>query len=168
VAEALGAFGRIDLLVNNAAVFFHSPFHELPLKRWDLVLGVNLRGAVVCSQAVLPAMRKQGSGRLINLSSSVAAGLYPGMSPYAASKAGLETLTRYLAAELGADDIAANVLRIDRAVATEGARLVNPIAELSDWSPPEDAASVAVWLASQPASYTGQTVLMSEVLKQLS
>jgi NAD(P)-dependent dehydrogenase (short-subunit alcohol dehydrogenase family) len=168
VRQAVVAFGRIDVLVNNAAVFYHSMFHEIPLRRWELVMAVNLRGAVICSQAVLETMLQTGNGRIINVSSSVAAGLYPGMSPYAASKAGLETLTRYMAAELGPHGIAANVLRIDRAVATAGARLVNPIAELSDWSSSEDAASVALWLAGQPVSYTGRTVVMSKALKQLS
>ena len=162
VAQALAEFGRIDILVNNAAAFFGAPFHEMPLARWDLVLDVNLRGAVVCSQAVIPSMIERGEGRIINVSSSVAVDLYPGMSAYAASKAGLETLTRYMAAELAPRGIAANVLRIDSAVATEGAMLLNPDADYADWPRSEEAALAALWLAGQPVSYTGQVAVMSE------
>jgi citronellol/citronellal dehydrogenase len=164
VAATLKAFRRIDILVNNAAVFYGAPFHEVPLPRWDLVLDVNLRGSVVCSQAVIPAMIEQGNGLIINVSSSVAVDLHPGMSPYAVSKAALETLTRYLATELAPHGIAANVLRIDTAVATEGAKLLNPEADIAGWSSPEDAARAALWLAAQPPSYTGQTAIMSEIL----
>jgi NAD(P)-dependent dehydrogenase (short-subunit alcohol dehydrogenase family) len=164
VSRALDTFERIDLLVNNAAVFYGAPFHEVPLARWDLVLDVNLRGAVVCSQAVIPTMIVAGSGRIINVSSSVAVDLHPGMSPYAASKAGLETLTRYMAAELRRYGIAANVLRIDTVVATEGAIMLNPDADPTGWPSSEDAARTALWLACRPASYTGQVAVMSEVL----
>jgi NAD(P)-dependent dehydrogenase (short-subunit alcohol dehydrogenase family) len=164
VSRALDTFERIDLLVNNAAVFHGAPFHEVPLARWDLVLDVNLRGAVVCSQAVIPAMIAAGGGRIINVSSSVAVDLHPGMSPYAASKAGLETLTRYMAAELAPHGIAANVLRIDSVVATEGAIMLNPNADPTDWPSSADAARSALWLACRPASHTGQVAVMSEVL----
>ena len=163
VARLLQAFGRIDLLVNNAAAFYAAPFHEIPLSGWDLVLGVNLRGAVICAQGVIPSMIERGGGRIINISSGVAADYYPGMSPYAVSKTALETLTRYIALELAPQGITANVLRIDSAVATEGAKLLNPNADYSGWAAPEDAAGAALWVATQPASYTGRVIAMSEV-----
>jgi NAD(P)-dependent dehydrogenase (short-subunit alcohol dehydrogenase family) len=166
VETALEEFGKIDILVNNAALFYGAPFHEVPLSRWDLVLDVNLRGTVVCSQAVIPSMIENGGGRIINVSSSVATDLHRGMSPYAASKAGLETLTKYMAAELAPHGIAANVYRIDSAVATEGARVVGD-ASISDWASVEDTAKVALWVASQPISYTGQTAVMSELCRDL-
>jgi NAD(P)-dependent dehydrogenase (short-subunit alcohol dehydrogenase family) len=163
VGKVLQALGRIDILVNNAAAFYGAPFHEIPLSRWDLVLDVNLRGAVVCTQAVIPSMIERGRGRIINISSSVAAEFYAGMSPYAVSKTALETLTRYIAAELAPQGIAANVLRIDNAVATEGAMLLNPESDYSGWAAPEDAAGAALWLATRPVSYTGRVIGMSEV-----
>jgi len=162
VAKAVQAFGRIDILVNNAATFYGAPFHQIPLSRWDLVLDVNLRGAVVCAQAVLPSMIERGGGRIINVSSSVAVYFYRGMSPYAVSKTALETLTRYIAAELAPRGIAANVLRIDRAVATEGAKSLNPEADYSGWAAPEAAAQRALWLATQPISFTGRVIAMSK------
>jgi NAD(P)-dependent dehydrogenase (short-subunit alcohol dehydrogenase family) len=142
----LEALGRIDILVNNAAAFYGAPFHNVPLSRWDLVLDVNLRGAVVCAQAVIPSMIERGQGRIVNISSSVAVGFYRGMSSYAVSKAALETLTRYIAAELAPQGIAANVLRIDSAVATEAAKVLNPDADYSGWTAPEGAAGAALWL----------------------
>jgi NAD(P)-dependent dehydrogenase (short-subunit alcohol dehydrogenase family) len=111
-------------------------------------------------------MIENGGGRIINVSSSVATDLHRGMSPYAASKAGLETLTKYMAAELAPHGIAANVYRIDSAVATEGARVVGDDS-ISDWASVEDTAKVALWVASQPISYTGQTAVMSELCRDL-
>ena len=163
VGKVLQAFGRIDILVNNAATFYDAPFHEMPLSRWDLVLDVNLRGAAICAQAVIPSMIERGTGRIINISSSVAVDFYPGMSVYAVSKTALEALTRYIAVELAPQGITANVLRIDSAVATEGAKLLNPNADYLGWAAPEDAAGAALWLATQPVSYMGKVIAMSDV-----
>jgi NAD(P)-dependent dehydrogenase (short-subunit alcohol dehydrogenase family) len=165
--SVLQAFGRIDVLVNNAAYFFAAPFHELPLARWDLTLDVNLRGAVVCTRAVLPAMMAQGSGSIINVSSGAATRYFEGMSAYSASKAGLEALTKYLGAELGPHDITANALRIDTAVATEGAHFLNPEGDYTGWATAEEAARAIAWLAEQPREFTGQIVVMSEVLRTM-
>jgi 3-oxoacyl-[acyl-carrier protein] reductase len=164
VERVFEAYGRIDVLVNNAAYYFAGPFNEMPLERWDLVLDVNLRGAAVCTEAVLPAMMGQGEGRIVNVSSGAAVGYYGGMSAYAASKAGLEALTRYLGAELAPFGIAANALRIDSAVETEGARFLNPAGDYSGWATVEDAVRAVTWVADQPAEWTGRVVVMSEVL----
>jgi citronellol/citronellal dehydrogenase len=168
VARTLEALGRIDVLVNNAAYFHAAPFYETPLTRWHLALDVNLRGAVVCTQAALPAMMAQGGGRILNISSGAADGYYEGMSAYAASKSGLEALTRYVGAELAAHGIAANALRIDSAVATEGARFLNPGGDYSAWATPEEAARAALWVVEQPVGYTGRVVVMSEVSQRLT
>jgi NAD(P)-dependent dehydrogenase (short-subunit alcohol dehydrogenase family) len=165
VERTLAEFGRIDVLVNNAAYFFAAPFHEMPLARWDLALDVNLRGAVVCAQAVLGAMLEHKSGRIINVSSGAAADYFEGMSAYSASKAGLEALTRYLAAELASQGIAANALRIDSAVATEGARFLNPSGDYSGWATAEDAARAIAWMVEQPPEWTGNIVPMSRVVE---
>jgi citronellol/citronellal dehydrogenase len=168
VERVMATFGSIDVLVNNAAYFYAAPFHETPRARWDLTVGVNLRGAVIATQAVLPAMIAQGSGRIVNVSSGAATDYFEGMSAYAASKAGLEALTRYLGAELASHGIAANALRIDSAVATEGARYLNPGGDYSDWSTSEQAARAVLWIAEQPAEWTGNVVAMSEVSQRIS
>lgn len=168
VEGTLAEFGRIDVLVNNAAYFHAAPFHETPLRHWELALDVNLRGAVVCTQAVLPAMLTQGSGRVVSISSGAAAEYYEGMSAYSASKAGLETMTRYIAAELAPHRIAANALRIDSAVVTEGARFLNPDGDYSGWATAEEPARAVAWIAQQPLSFTGNIVVMSEVAQRFT
>src|SRR3972149_451085 len=93
--RTLTAFGRIDILVNNAGISFPAPFAQTPLKRWDLVMNVNLRGPVMCTQAFLPKMLEQGSGRIINISSYLAEAMMPGMMSYSVSKIALEKLSQY-------------------------------------------------------------------------
>ena len=165
--RVIAEFGRIDLLVNNAAVNVMTPFAETPMKRWDLVLNVNLRGTVACTQAVLPSMLERGSGRIINVSSgavsdaAITARL--GIIPYAVSKAAVEMLTETLALELKPRGIAVNCLRIESAIATEGARLMNPDIDSSDWEEVATAAESIRWLATRELSYTGQIVTMSDV-----
>ena len=73
--RSLGEFGRLDVLVNNAAYMYRSPFYKTPLERWDLVLNVNLRGPVICTQAFLPHMMERGGGRILNISSAAAVSL---------------------------------------------------------------------------------------------
>jgi NAD(P)-dependent dehydrogenase (short-subunit alcohol dehydrogenase family) len=109
-------------------------------------------------------MLEQGSGRIINVSSGAAARFYPDMWAYGASKAALEALTLYTAGELAPKGIAANALRIDAAVATEGARFLNPEADFDGWSSSEDAARAIAWLAEQPVSYTGNIIPMTEIV----
>ena len=168
--RVLAEFGRIDLLVNNAAVNVMTPFAETPMKHWDLVLNVNLRGTVACTQAVLPSMLERGSGRIINVSSGTVADAKItarlGVIPYAVSKAAVEMLTETLALELKPRGIAVNCLRIESAIATEGARLMNPDIDSSDWEEPAAAAESIRWLATREVSYTGHVVTMSDVRQQ--
>ncbi len=165
--RVLQEFGRLDLLVNNAAYLFRAPFHQTPLKRWDLVMDVNLRGPVLCTQAFLPSMMERRGGRILNISSSAAEIVLPDILSYSVSKIALETLTRGLAAELVPYDIAVNALRIDRAVVTEGAVFLNPGGDYSGWEKPEAAARAALWLATRPPSYTGNVVSLSDVQDRL-
>jgi len=160
----LDEFGRIDILVNNAAVNFRAPFAETPMKRWDLVLNVNLRGSVLCTKAFLPHMLKRGSGSIVNVSSgAVNPELALGIVPYAVSKAGLEMLTRALALELRPHHIAVNGLRIETSVASEGAVFFNPEAVSPDWDTPEAVGADIFWLATRAPSFTGHVLTMAEV-----
>jgi NAD(P)-dependent dehydrogenase (short-subunit alcohol dehydrogenase family) len=162
-SRALETFGHIDILVNNAAYLFRAPFRDTPPERWDRVLEVNLGGAAICTRAFVPAMEERGSGRIINISSSAASMALPDIVSYATSKAALEAFSRGLAAELAGAGIAVNALRVDRAVATEGARFLNPDGDYADWATPEAIASAALWLALQDVSYTGRIVESSRV-----
>ena len=160
--------GPVDILVNNAAYMYSAPFLETPLKRWDLTMSVNLRGAIVCTQAFAGRAIQRGHGRVINVSSSATAILEPQYVSYAVSKAALETLTQFLAAELSGRGIAVNALRIDRSVSTEGARLLNPDQDVSEWEKPEQTARTVRWLAEQPVEFTGNVLTLADARERFA
>jgi citronellol/citronellal dehydrogenase len=166
--RTLAEFGRIDILVNNAGISFPAPFAQTPLKRWDLVMNVNLRGPVMCTQAFLPRMLEQGSGRIINISSYLAEVMMPGMMSYSVSKIALEKLTQYLGEELQPKGIAVNALRIELMIATEGWQFRNPDADYSTWDKPDAASEATLWLATRDLSYTGRVVTIAEVRQQMA
>ena len=162
-ARVIKEFGRCDILVNNAGISSPAPFHETPLKRWDLVMNVNLRGPVMCMQAFLPSMIERKSGRIINVSSMLAEAMLPGMVSYSVSKIALEKLTWYAGEELKQHNVQVNALRIELMIATEGWALRNPGADLSTWDKPDAASEATLWMASQPASFTGRVVTIGDV-----
>jgi len=93
-------FGRLDILVNNAGAFFHVPFEQLTEEQWDGILATNLKSQFFCAQAAVPLMKRQGRGRIINLSSLGGMLAWPGYTHYCVSKAGSIMLTRCLARAL--------------------------------------------------------------------
>jgi NAD(P)-dependent dehydrogenase (short-subunit alcohol dehydrogenase family) len=167
VERAAREFGRIDLLVNNAAVNTRAPIVDTPPKLWDLVMRVNLRGTFLCSRAVLPHMIERDGGSIVNVSSGAA--VMPalaaelGVIPYAVSKAAVESFTESLAEELRSHNIAVTCLRIETAVATEGARMVSEDTEMpSGWVATEVAANALLWLATRGLEDSGRTVTIAE------
>ncbi|MFC3341100.1 SDR family NAD(P)-dependent oxidoreductase [Paenibacillus abyssi] len=109
VQAAVAAFGNIDVLVNNAAVFEPGLVIELTAEEWDKQIAVNLTGPFLLTRAVLPIMRKSRYGRIINITSSLASNGAGGYAAYSAAKAGLESLTRTLADEEHENGIIANL-----------------------------------------------------------
>jgi 3-oxoacyl-[acyl-carrier protein] reductase len=114
-SKTLDRFGRIDVLVNNAAVFATIPISRVPLEEvsveeWDLVMAVNLRGIFLACKAVLPAMKRQGSGKIVNISSGTALSGSPTRIHYVTSKAGVIGFTRTLAREVGSHGITVNAI----------------------------------------------------------
>ena len=120
VDAAVDRFGSIDILINNAAVMFRfldqprTPFWELSLGEFDLVQRVNITGSWLCAKAVFPHMRRQGSGKIVNVSSNMALGtdlMWPAqMAAYTTSKAGVIGLTRALAGEAGPHGVTVNAV----------------------------------------------------------
>jgi NAD(P)-dependent dehydrogenase (short-subunit alcohol dehydrogenase family) len=111
VAEVLDRFGRLDILVNNAAAAYSTRFERISEEEWRRALDVNLTAAFLCMQAVVPAMKAQGFGRVINLSSTAGKSVSTlGGAHYTASKAGLLGLTRAAAKELGPFGITVNAV----------------------------------------------------------
>ncbi len=113
VDVAVDAFGTVDVLVNNAAVFSTltmKPFDEIPLEEWEQVFRVNARGVFLCCRAVAPLMRRQGSGKIINIASSVVFTGRANYAHYVASKGAVFAFTHALATELGPHGINVNAI----------------------------------------------------------
>jgi NAD(P)-dependent dehydrogenase (short-subunit alcohol dehydrogenase family) len=99
-ADVMKSFGRLDILVNNAGEFFAAKFEDLTDEQWDGILNTNLKSQFLCAQAAAPIMKKQGHGRIINISSLGGLLAWPAYTHYCVSKAGVIMLTRCLARAL--------------------------------------------------------------------
>ncbi len=165
VATTVERFGRLDILVNNAAITFPGDL-DVPLKRYDLMMAVNLRAPLVAAHAAAPHMREQGEGAILNVSSAAALMYVPGLMVYGMSKIAMEHLTLSLAVQLGPDRIAVNTFRIDVPVASEGFVANLPDVDHSDWEPTAVPAEGIVWMLEQPPSYTGHNVGMVELRRE--
>ena len=168
VAATLARFGRLDILVNNAGIMVRAPLLAVPAEECRRMFDVNVTGTMLCSRHALPAMIEQKGGRIINLSSQLAqrsVGGGGGFSAYAATKGAIESLTRVLAAEVGAHGITVNAIApggidtdMSRDVMTPEYR-ARRLAELPlrRFGSVDDVAYCAVVLASDEAGYlTGQ------------
>lgn len=164
------AFGRIDILVNNAAIYDgikRTPFHEIDLSEWDLVMNVNVKGAFLSTRAVFPYMKEQGYGKIVNLASEVFFTGSHGFAHYVASKGGIIGLTRALAIELGPYNICINCVA-PGFTDTEASRSLTDVNKydisktpLRRLEKPEDLTGAALFLASSESDFmTGQTLLV--------
>src|SRR5690349_9136836 len=136
VATTLERFGRIDVLVNNAAITFPGDL-ELAMKRYDLIMDVDLRAPLVATQAVLPGMIERRAGAIVNVSSLAALNFFPGLMAYGMAKAALEHFTLSAATQLRPYGIAVNTFRIDVPVASEGFLANLPDVDHDNWEPQE-------------------------------
>ncbi len=163
VAETRAGFGRIDILVNNAGTTRRGALGALTATDWDDVLDTNLKGAWLCCQAVVPAMREAKWGRVINVASMFSQVGLPDRTPYVASKGGLAALTRALAVELAGDGINVNAIcpgpfRTDMHDMAARTGMLSAI-PLGRWGEPSELGPTAVFLASEAASFiTGITL----------
>ena len=108
-AATLKAFGRIDIMVNNAGIAGpNMPLADYPLDAWHDIININLNGVYYCCKYVVPAMKAQGYGRIVNIASIAGKEGNPNASAYSASKAGVIALTKSLGKELAGQDIAVN------------------------------------------------------------
>lgn len=162
VETAMSQFGRVDVLVNNAAVDFPSKVADMPLKRWEIIFRVGLTGPFLCSRAVLPAMIAQRGGSIINITSHAGSergsGTVGYSAAYAAAKAGLDRFTWALAAEVGRHNIAVNALMPSKVIDTEGMRLWATEEQKRSFVPPDLMVECAIFLARQDASGVTGTI----------
>jgi len=164
------AWGRIDVLINNAGIFSTlemKPFDQIPLEEWERVLRVNLTGPFLCARAVLPAMRQRKWGRIINIASGAVRLGRPNYLHYIATKAALSGMSLSMARELGPDGITVNAIlpgatftEIERKTVTPKqkekiiAMQCIPRAET-----PDDLVGAALFLASDASGFvTGQSI----------
>ncbi len=167
-------FGRIDVLINNAALFANivkRPFYEVSGEEWDEVIRVNLKGSFLCCKAVYPQMKKQGKGKIINISSGTWFKGSPHFVHYVTSKAGVVGMTRAMAREVGRDGISVNavapglteseVLRAnpmdpkEMVQSTVNSRCFKRVEE------PRDVVGTILFLASDESDFiTGQTIVV--------
>lgn len=110
VARILAELGDPDILVNNAGIDTTSTVEKMPTAMWDEMIRVNLKSVFLCTRALLPAMRRKGYGRIINIASQLAQKGAAEMAHYAAAKAGILGFTRSLAYEVAADNITVNAI----------------------------------------------------------
>ena len=167
VSVTMDAFGKIDVLVNNAGIYPRIPFFDVTEKDWNKIIQTNLKGAFFCSQMVAKKMREFGTGgNIINISSQAISGLAKEGSVYSISKTALIGLTKTLAMELAPHRIRVNAIA-PGLTDTDQPRLGLTETEISDRannSPlgrivyPEEVAELAAFLASKKAAMiTGQT-----------
>lgn len=164
--QALEKFGRLDILVNNAAITRDTLALRMKLEDWDAVLRTNLTGAHLCIQQALGAMLKQRSGRIVNISSVVAETGNPGQANYVASKAGLIGLTRAIAVEVASRNITVNAVApgfietpMTDVLSQEIKDKLKSLIPLGRLGADRDVAAAIVFLASDEAAYiTGQVL----------
>jgi 3-oxoacyl-[acyl-carrier protein] reductase/pyridoxal 4-dehydrogenase len=167
-AETLALYGKIDVLVNAAAIVPFIPWDEVDFAYWRKLLSVNLDGAYLVSRAVEGPMREAGYGRIVHIASNAFMAGTPNMGPYLAAKGGVIGLTRALATELGMYGITANavapgITRTEGCLATphkDSFDFVQALQAIPRHGLPEDIAPAAAFLASEESGWiTGQVLV---------
>ena len=173
VAETVGAFGKVDIMVTNAAIFAdlqQRSFMEIPEEEWDRVMAVNTRGVFSCVKAVVPEMQKNGYGKIVNIASGTVFKGTPMMLHYVSSKGAMVAFTRSLSRELGEHNISVNAI-------APGLTMSEKVVGDAQWTDikdanaqtraikrdevPEDLLGTLVYLSSSDSDFvTGQTIVV--------
>jgi 3-oxoacyl-[acyl-carrier protein] reductase len=166
--EALKAYGRIDILVNNAGLYSaikKKSFMEIASDEWDRVMAVNVKGLWHCVKAVYPAMKQQGKGKIINVSSGTVFGSSANFLHYVSSKSAVIGFTRALAREVGGDNICVNTIMPGLTMSTQGPMTAERLADrrkrrsIHREQYPADLVGTVIFLASDDSDFmTGQAI----------
>lgn len=167
---AMDRFGRIDILVNNAAFYYgvqRKPFNEIGEEEWDMMMAVNVKGTWLSTVAVFPFMKEAGKGKIVNMTSEVFFTGSQGFVHYVATKGAVIGLTRALAVELGPHNICINAVA-PGFTDTEASRTIADVTKYDTSKTPlkrlgvaEDIVGATIFLSSDAADFiTGQTILV--------
>jgi citronellol/citronellal dehydrogenase len=178
VQATVAEYGRLDIVVNNAAILVPGTLDSVQPRHLDLIWQIDLRGPLLLIREALPHLRAAGSGHIINVSSGAA--IFPGPGPYQENtsggafygmvKAGLEHYTQSLAMELQDASIAANVLSVREVVHTPGNIWAqnDPENPNLDFQPSGHLAAIALWMCEQPpAKFTGNIVAAEDLFREM-
>jgi 2-deoxy-D-gluconate 3-dehydrogenase len=170
VAETVKTYNRIDILVNNAGILFIAPIEETTEEMWDKLLAVNIKGLFFCSQAAAKEMRKQRSGKIINISSIAAIGGQASLCAYSSTKGAVLTMTKVFALELVDSNIQVNAIlpgTTDTGMAAEASkdpewkRQVTESIPMKRLGRTTDLLGAVLYFASSDSDYcTGQTLIV--------
>jgi len=167
ISETMDAFGTVDILVNSAGTITRAVTEELSSEEWHRVLDVNLSGVFYLSRSVLPIMRKNERGKIINLTSQMAHMPHPSASPsYEVSKSGVVAFTRHLALEYAKFNVCVNNIApgsidtdLPKSMSTEARQRLKDAIPMQRLGEVEEVANCALFLASNMSSYiTGNTI----------
>ncbi len=168
IERTVAEFGRIDILVNNAGAIWTRPILETPPKRFDLMMGINVRAAYIACYYALPHMVKQRWGHVLNMCPRLSVDPSPGKVAYMISKLGMARVAMGLAAEHKKDNVAGNALW-PRTIVESQASINWNMADRSQWRTPEILcdASLAIF-AQEPHTSTGRQWIDEEALTELA
>ena len=168
IKRAVDRFGTVDVLINNAGVGYNHTVDGMSVAEWDDTFAVNTRGVMLCARAVIPYMKRQRWGRIINAASFASIIPAYAMSAYAASKAAVTSMTRVMAAEVGPWNITVNCyapgmiptrLSGYHDVTDERRKQLWDTLTFPRWGDPEEIADLAIFLASDRAKYITGTMI---------
>lgn len=170
IDKTVAEFGKLDILVNNAAIFDTKPVEETTEEMWDKMLAVNVKGMFFCSQAAAKVMKKQKSGKIVNVSSIAAVGAQPGLVVYSSTKGAVLTMSKVFALELCTYNIQVNSIL----PGTTDTGMAKKAMENPEWiktviqdipmgrlGKTEDLLGALLYFASDDSNYcTGQTLIV--------
>jgi gluconate 5-dehydrogenase len=169
IAQVTGQFGKIDILINNAGINIRGPIDELTYEQFQQVMQVNVNGAWLCTQAVVPQMKAAGQGRIINLASTLGVVGLANRTPYTASKGAVVQMTRALGLELAPFGITCNAIcpgpfltemNVPIADTEEARKFIVGAVALNRWGRLEEIQGAAIYLASDASSFVTGSLLM--------
>jgi NAD(P)-dependent dehydrogenase (short-subunit alcohol dehydrogenase family) len=165
VKKATTELGKVDILINNAGVTAQDRFADMPLRRWNLIISVNLNGSAFCTHAVLPQMIERNSGIIINMSSILALRVQYSVA-YGATKAAVERFTTGLARELRKTNVSVAAMRPFFVKTEVVSDFLDGRSDMSDWEEPEMWGTYCAMIAGADPAITSGKIFDQSLCKE--